>query len=125
MRKLQSIITLAGVSLLVGSLSTAAMAQSRSTRAVASRDVNQLVRLMDKDQNGTVSKQEFLDFMSQTYDQLDINKTGEIGPREVGQLRAWDWDLNRPRGIQPRDRVASPPRGNPDRIQQNATTQPF
>ena len=125
MRKLQSIIALAGVSLLVGSLSTAAMAQSRSTRAAASRDVSQLVRLMDKDQNGTVSKQEFLDFMSQTYDQLDINKTGELGPREVGQLRAWDWDMNRPRGQLPRDRLANPPRGNPNRIPQNATTQPF
>jgi hypothetical protein len=34
-------------------------------------------------------------------------------------------DVERPRGILPRDRVGNPPRGNPDRIPQNATTQPF
>src|ERR1700733_3926654 len=31
----------------------------------------------------------------------------------------------RPPGILPRDRAASPPRGNPDRTFQNATDQPF
>jgi hypothetical protein len=31
----------------------------------------------------------------------------------------------RPPGVPPRDRVANPPRGNPDRTFQNATTQPF
>jgi hypothetical protein len=31
----------------------------------------------------------------------------------------------RPPGVPPRDRVASPPRGNPDRTFQNATTLPF
>jgi len=34
-------------------------------------------------------------------------------------------EVERPRGILPRDRVGNPPRGNPDRIPQNATTQPF
>jgi len=31
----------------------------------------------------------------------------------------------RPPGVQPRDRVTSPPRGNPDRTYDNATTEPF
>jgi hypothetical protein len=31
----------------------------------------------------------------------------------------------RPRGILPRDRTASPPRGNPDKTPVNATTLPF
>ena len=125
MPNVQNIIVLVGTSLLVASVATAAVAQSRSTRAAASRDVNQLLQMMDKDQNGTVSREEFLAFMSQTFDQLDVNKSGALERGEIGQLRAWDWDMNRPRGQLPRDRLANPPRGNPNRIPQNATTQPF
>jgi len=109
------IIALVGASLVVTSAWTAAVAQSRGTRAAASRDVGQLMQMMDKDKNGTVSKEEFLDFMSQTFDQLDVNKNGTLEAGELSRL---------PR-VLPRDRVANPPRGNPNRIRQNATTQPF
>jgi len=115
MPRLEHIIALVGVSLLVGSASTAALAQSQRTRATASRDVSQLLQMMDKDRNGSVSREEFLDFMSQTFDRLDVNKSGALEPGELARL---------PR-ILPRDRVGNPPRGNPNRIPQNATTQPF
>jgi hypothetical protein len=57
-------------------ISASAIAQSKHTKATATRDVlRQLLRAMDKDKNGTVSKQEYLDFMSGTYNRLDVKKT--------------------------------------------------
>jgi len=72
-----STIFLVGVSLAVGVISTSTIAQSKNTKATATRDAyaRQLLRAMDKDKDGTVSKPEFLDFMSQTYNRLDAKKT--------------------------------------------------
>jgi hypothetical protein len=47
------------------------------------RDVRQLVPMMDKDQNGVVSKDEFMQFIGETFDRLDVNKTGTLAPREL------------------------------------------
>jgi translation elongation factor P/translation initiation factor 5A len=40
------------------------------------------MRLMDKDMNRLVSKDEFMRFMDQTFDRLDVNKSGTLEPRE-------------------------------------------
>jgi hypothetical protein len=84
-------VTLVGVCLAFALASTVADAQSKRTRAAAARDVNQLIRMMDKDMNGVVSKQEFMDFMSQTFDRLDINRSGTLEPREVRPLTTPSW----------------------------------
>jgi|ERR1700693_773594 Ca2+-binding EF-hand superfamily protein len=84
MAKLQNIIALVGVSLVIGSASTAAVALTKRTSTVAARDVSQLVRMMDQDMNGTVSKQEFLDFMSQMFDRADVNHNQVLDRREAG-----------------------------------------
>jgi hypothetical protein len=80
----RSTIFVVGVSLAVGVISTSAIAQSKNTKAIATRDVRQLLQLMDKDKNGPVSKQEFMDFMSQTFDRLDVNKSGQLEQEEAG-----------------------------------------
>ena len=80
----RSTIFVVGVSLAVGVISTSAIAQSKNTKATATRDVRQLLQLMDKDKNGTVSKQEFMDFMSRTFDRLDVNKSGQLEQEEAG-----------------------------------------
>ena len=49
----------------------AAFAASRQTVATADRGVRQLVRVMDKDENGVVSKEEFMEFMGRTFDRID------------------------------------------------------
>jgi hypothetical protein len=69
---------LVGVSLAVGVISTSAM--SKNTKAAATRDsqARQLLRAMDRDKDGTVSKQEYLDFMSGTYNRLDVKKNGQL-----------------------------------------------
>ncbi len=47
--------------------------------------------MMDKDQNGVVSKQEFMDFMSQTFDGLDVNASGQLEPSEVRPFTSSRW----------------------------------
>ena len=80
-----------GASLLVGSVSTAAFAVSKHTAGAARSDVRQLLRMMDKDQNGAVSKDEFMQFMSQTFDRLDVNRSGQLEPGELRPLTTPNW----------------------------------
>lgn len=46
-----------------------------------------LLYRMDKDRDGGVSKQEFLDYMSAEFDRLDTNKDGKLDADELKQLR--------------------------------------
>jgi hypothetical protein len=39
--------------------------------------------MMDKDQNRVVSKDEFMQFIGQTFDRLEVNRTGTLAPREL------------------------------------------
>ena len=55
-------------------------------QSAATRDVRQLMLLMDKDGSGTVSKQEFMDFMSQTFDRLDVDHSRQLVARRVAPL---------------------------------------
>ncbi len=91
MSRTGSAFTLVGISLVFALASTVADAQSKRTRAAAARDVSQLIRMMDKDMNGVVSKQEFMDFMSQTFDRLDINRSGTLERRELRPLTTPSW----------------------------------
>jgi Ca2+-binding EF-hand superfamily protein len=63
----------------------------RRTNAAASADIRRLVRLMDADQNGNVSKDEFIQFISATFDRLDVNKSGTLEREELRQLNDPNW----------------------------------
>ena len=89
----RNLIALAGISLVVGSVSTDAVAQSRRTNAAATRDVQQLIRMMDADRNGVVSKEEFMNYMSQTFDRLDVNRSGTLEPNELRRMTIPRWEL--------------------------------
>jgi Ca2+-binding EF-hand superfamily protein len=91
MSRTRNAITRAGICLVFALSSTVAAAQSKRTSAAAARDVSQLIRMMDKDMNGAVSKQEFLDFMSRTFDRLDINRSGQLERRELRPLTTPSW----------------------------------
>jgi Ca2+-binding EF-hand superfamily protein len=64
---------------------------SKRTAAVGQSDVRQLTRLMDRDKNGAVSKDEFLQYMSRTFDRLDVNKSGQLEPKELRQMTIPNW----------------------------------
>jgi len=86
-------IALIATSFVIGTISSQALAASKQTAATAEKDVRQLMRMMDKDMNGVVSKDEFMQFMGQTFDRLDVNKSGTLEPRELRQMTRPNWLL--------------------------------
>ena len=79
-RRLASVI---GMSLLFGSMATSALAASKRTAGAPQSDVRQLLRMMDRDKNGAVSKDEFLQYMSQTFDRRDVNRSRQLEQGEM------------------------------------------
>jgi len=63
--------------------STAAYAASKRALAAGQGSTRQLLSLMDKDKNGVVSKEEFLQFMSEEFDRLDVNRNEQLERREL------------------------------------------
>jgi Ca2+-binding EF-hand superfamily protein len=49
--------------------------------------VRQLLILMDSDQSGQISKEEFMAYMSYEFDKLDTNKSGQLDISELKALR--------------------------------------
>ncbi len=45
--------------------------------------VKQLLTLMDTDQNGKISKKEWMDYMSKEFDALDTDHSGELDVKEL------------------------------------------
>jgi Ca2+-binding EF-hand superfamily protein len=86
-------IAVMATSFIVGTMSTAALAVSKQTASTADRDVRTLVKMMDKDQNGTVSKDEFMEFMGKEFDRLDKDKSGTLEPKELRPIRNPSWPL--------------------------------
>jgi hypothetical protein len=86
-------VALVGMLLVVESVSTAAFAASNRTAGAARSDVQQLLRMMDMDKNGTVSKDEFLQFMSETYDSLDVDRSRQLEPKELRRMTIPNWLL--------------------------------
>jgi hypothetical protein len=53
--------------------------------ALGEQEVKQLVLLMDTDQNGKVSEQEFMNFMKAEFKRLDRDSSGELDVKELKQ----------------------------------------
>jgi Ca2+-binding EF-hand superfamily protein len=67
-------------------------AAAQNTAAVEKGQYNtiELLRLMDKDQNGKVSRPEFDSFMNKQFDSLDVNHDGELDQNELAKLH-WNY----------------------------------
>ena len=50
-------------------------------------ETKDLLRLMDKDKNGKVSKKEFMDFMNAEFELLDKDKNGELDVNELTHIQ--------------------------------------
>jgi Ca2+-binding EF-hand superfamily protein len=74
-------------------LSKAEFPLGKGTSAAAATDVRQLLRLLDKDMNGTVSKDEFMEYMSQTFDRLDVNRSDQLERNELRRMADPNWLL--------------------------------
>ena len=70
-----------------GALPGTANAQTRDQNLVSGEaSAKELLLLMDKDKNGKVSRQEFMDFMAGEFDRLDVNHDGELDVKELKQM---------------------------------------
>jgi hypothetical protein len=58
-------------------------APQKSPLVLGTEDVKQLVLLLDQDKNGRVSKAEFMKFMSEEFDRLDKDRSGELDVQEL------------------------------------------
>jgi hypothetical protein len=56
--------------------------------ALGGAKVKHMLLLMNQDQNGKVSKQEFMQFMQAEFDRLDQGKSGELDVKELTHSRA-------------------------------------
>jgi hypothetical protein len=91
MQPAKTIALIATSLLVVGTISTAALAASRTG---ADRDVKALMKKLDKDHNGVVSKDEFMDAMGREFDRLDVNKNSTLEAKELRPMLRSDWHRN-------------------------------
>lgn len=61
--------------------------QKEKNLTVGEKEAKKLLLLMDKDQNGKVSRQEFMSFMGAEFDRMDKDKSGELDVQELTQAR--------------------------------------
>ena len=92
MRKRENYVWFIGViAMLVATLSVfgSAAAQKASVPkpqdrlAMGEDDVKHLLLLMDADNKGMVSKQEFMKYMDAEFERLDKNKSGQLNVKEL------------------------------------------
>jgi len=55
--------------------------------ALGDNEVRQLMLLIDTNNNGKITKKEWMTFMEAEFDRLDKNKSGELDPKELAQSR--------------------------------------
>jgi hypothetical protein len=55
--------------------------------AAGEKEAKKLLLLMDKDENGKVSKHEFMNFMEAEFERLDKDKNGELDVKELTESR--------------------------------------
>jgi len=67
-----------------------AAAQSTAPLEKGKYNTVELLRLMDKDRNGKVSRAEFDSFMNKEFDSLDEKRDGELDENELAQLH-WNY----------------------------------
>ena len=53
--------------------------------AIGEDEVKQLLLLMDTNNNGKISKAEYMKFMEAEFERLDKDKSGELDPKELTQ----------------------------------------
>ena len=68
----------------------AATPKAQDKLALGEDEVKQLLLLIDTDQNGKISKREWMKFMEAEFDRLDKGKTGQLDVKELtpSELRA-------------------------------------
>lgn len=83
--KLTALLLATALCAAAGTVPAAKAADAQSVKK-GQTATEELLQLMDKDRNGKVSRQEFMNFMSAEFDRLDVNKDGELDLNELKKL---------------------------------------
>jgi Ca2+-binding EF-hand superfamily protein len=88
--RLRILVAIAALTMIVTVLGSAAaqkvcVPKPQNKLAMGEENVRQLVSLMNADERGMVSKQEFMKYMEAEFERLDKNKTGELNAKELTQ----------------------------------------
>jgi hypothetical protein len=78
----------AAVVLVAGSAMASINPPSQSVLARGELEAKRLILLMDRDNSGMVSRDEYMTFMSAEFDRLDKNHNGELDVKELTQTHA-------------------------------------
>jgi EF hand len=81
--RIRNTIAVVLASLAVQAVPTLAQAFSKNTESMMDTSIQRLLRQMDRDKNGTISKDEFLRYFSQRFDHLDVNRNRRLEPEEL------------------------------------------
>jgi hypothetical protein len=65
----------------------AAVPKPRDKLALGDSEVKQLLLLIDTDENGKISKREWMKFMEAEFDRLDKDKKGQLNADELTQSK--------------------------------------
>jgi len=79
-------IALVTTALVVGAASTAALAVTARGVTAGEGLAREMLKLMDTDKNGRVSRQEFMRYMEAEFDRLDVDHSGELTVQELSKL---------------------------------------
>jgi hypothetical protein len=91
----RKLLSIAATWLAFQGISTAAFAFSKHIDAVSDASLRRLLRLMDKDKNGTVSKNEFMNYFSERFDTLDVDRNRCLEPDEMRPMLIPNWVIRR------------------------------
>jgi len=72
-------LALVGMSLVLGTASHPALAQGRAAQS----SEEGLMRQMDTDRNGVVSREEYMNYHQRRFDLLDTNRNGQLERNEL------------------------------------------
>jgi Ca2+-binding EF-hand superfamily protein len=86
--KIVSVIIVIAMLVATGATLEAAVAQTKQDKlALAEGEVKQLLLLMDTNENGKISKEEWMRFMEAEVERLDKVKNGELDVKELAQSK--------------------------------------
>lgn len=61
--------------------------QGSDSDSLSDGEVAQLLRLIDVNNTGKITRQQWMDFMAAEFDRLDANKSGVLSPTELSRSR--------------------------------------
>jgi hypothetical protein len=83
-----AVLVVTGVMLGTAVAQKASAPKPQDNLAVGEGEVKKLLLLMDTDNDGKVSKQEFMSFMEAEFDRLDKKKEGKLDVKELTKPQA-------------------------------------